>query len=234
MKFFLLILLHAFAITTYSQRPGPDPSSGGASPLSFINTIDGRPLLSNKYAQVVSGSPYLFDSIRPASLLLNQGYRYDSVPIKLNLLEDQVVFYKNGAEMTAQTPIATITIKDASSGENQTLLHYTHFENIYAPVDKGWYQQLYNGKALLLKRIYKKINEIKTYNSPNTEQHIQTLTGYYIFFNKKIAAVKKLKDIPSIFSGKEQEIKTLLENKKLKGNGDAEWIEALTLIDPVL
>lgn len=234
MKTLILIPLIFSTVVGYAQRPGPDPSSGGASPLAFIKTIEGFPMVSSKYSQVVAGSPYLFDSVQTASLVLKNGHRYDSVPIKLNLLEDNIVFYKDGQEMIAKTPVMTIAIQETSTGQTYQLQHYSNFENIYAPVDKGWYQLLYNGKALLLKRIYKKLNESKPYNSPNIEQRIQTLSGYYVFTNKKMIPVKKLKELPAVFPDKEAAIKAALENKKIKGNEDIDWINAMNTIGQIL
>lgn len=191
-------------------------------------------MVSSKYSQVVAGSPYLFDSVQLASLVLKNGYQYDSVPIKLNVLDDNIVFYKDGKEMIAQTPITTVAIQEPVTGKIFQMQHYSNFENIYAPVDKGWYQVLYKGKAVLLKRIYKKLNESKPYNSPNTEQRIQTSSAYYVFFNKKLIAVKKLKELADVFPEKEILIKEAIEKNKIKGNDEASWIAAMQAIDPIL
>src|SRR4030095_796380 len=86
--------------------------------------------------------------------------------------------------------------------------------------EKDFYELLQAGKAELYKQYKKRILENRPYGSATVEQTVQTNLRYYILLNGKWIKLNKLKELPTVFSDKKDEIVKFISDKKLSGDNE--------------
>jgi hypothetical protein len=223
--FYLLFFLPVFA--GHSQKV-IDVGKNDADAGRLFYTVGGEPFSMAKYVKVVSGSPYFIDSWMKGRLVLGSGWVYDSLLLRLDLLENFLQYIgPDGREMIATTPVSSVTLLDSVAGKEYNFVH-SSFLQTPATIDPGWYQLLSSGSATIYKRILKTIQENRPYNSATTEQTIHTSGQYFLFANGILTPVKKLKDLPGLLEDKKTELAVYINSRSLSGKSDADFIAVVS------
>jgi hypothetical protein len=223
MKPFLVFLLCTSAISMLAQRT-VDVTEGNVNALSssFFNVVGGEPVVSAKFAKIVSGTPYFSDEWMKGTVTINGDMQFAGVYLKLDLYNNEVHYRDlKGNELVATTLIKEIILFDSSS---QLVFNFIKGEYINAKSPgKDWYQLLVEGKASLFRKIKKQMNEEKPYGSATIERSIHTSFQYYALYNGNFIQVKKFKELPDVLSDKKEEITQYIKANNLSGKTDDDY-----------
>jgi hypothetical protein len=188
---------------------------------SLLLMGQGYPVIPTKYVKVVDGSPYFRDEWMRGKLVTDGIKMYDSLRLRIDLLENELQFINSrGEQLIATNPVRGVTLIDSVTGKQYHFVHSSYME-FSKDIEKGWYQVLVSGPATLYKRTVKVLNEIKPYGSATTEQSIKTSEQYFIFAYNEFTRVKKLKDVPGLLKDKKEELNNYV--KELSGKSESDF-----------
>ena len=179
-------------------------------------SVGGAPFVNAKFVRLKSGTPYFSDEWMKAKGLSVQGKAYSAPAVRLNLLDDQLIFIDaKGVEFIASIPLKQLVLVDTINAREYHLFHSTSFpESVQAR--SGWYLQLASGAADLFVSHRKQLSENKPYGSATTEQTISTAEHYFIYAKGVLHQVRKPKEIPDILQDKKTELEAYLKKANLK------------------
>jgi hypothetical protein len=224
MRFLTLIILCLSATSSRAQKT-VDVTKSDVSAMSpaFFNVVGGEPFVFAKFTRLVEGSPYFNDNWMKGNVVINGGGQYSGIYLKLDLYDNEVHFQdQKGNEMIATIPIQKVFLVDTAA---QRVYNFINGEFIQANSRvKGWYQLLSEGKALLLKKFNKQMQEFKPFGSATVEQSIITSSRYYILSDGKFTEIKKIKEIAGILIDKKTEITQYVKSNNLPGKTDPDFI----------
>jgi hypothetical protein len=189
--------------------------------------VAGEPFVNAKFTRLVDGSPYFSDEWMKGIAMMDSGNRYSGI-LKLDLMENKIHFQdEKGNEMVATTKVRQLVLIDTIK---QTAFSFVHSSSLKTTDPRsGWYQLLAEASlAKLYKQSVKNLQEIKPYNSATVEQYIRTADYYYILYNGKLTAVKKIKDIADILGDKKPKILKYISENKLNGKSDNDFINVMS------
>jgi hypothetical protein len=231
MKFLSLIILCLGVTSSWAQKT-VDVTKGDVNAMSpaFFNVVGGEPLVLAKFTRLVEGSPYFNDNWMKGNVIVNGERQYSGIYLKLDLYDNEVHFRdQKGDEMIATTPIQKVLLVDTAA---QGVYNFINGEFIQANSGvKGWYQLLSEGKAILLKKFNKQMQEVKPYGSATVEQSIITSSRYYILYDGNFTEIKKIKEIAGILIDKKDEITQYIKSNNLPGKTDADFISLINYYD---
>jgi hypothetical protein len=150
----------------------------------FLKDINGNPIFI-KSTYTAEGTPFYSDQYCTANIKVLNGKRYRDMPIKLNLLENRVIYQTpNGGEMEALTQIESIRF-GACEGKNSSVLFRSGYPLTGQLTERTYYQVLDSGTVQLLK--YWKINytDQKPYSSAVTIRKFEVKPEYYAYMPEK-------------------------------------------------
>jgi hypothetical protein len=192
---------------------------------SLFFVVGGQPFAAAKYVRVVSGSPYFNENWMKGKVALGNGRMYDSMRLKLDLIDHSLLYLgKDNNELIATQPVKGVTLADSITRQQYHFIH-SSFLSLDKNMFRGWYQILSSGKATLYKFIRKDIKENRPYGSATVEQSIETTDQYFLFYNSVFTRVKKIKDMPEILAGKKDEMKRYIDQQKLSGKSEEDYIK---------
>ncbi|HEV8285509.1 MAG TPA: hypothetical protein VGQ09_14440 [Chitinophagaceae bacterium] len=223
MKFFFLILLFIISTISYAQKT-VDVTTGNTSAMSpaFFNVVGGEPFVFAKFARLVEGSPYFREEWMKGNVILNGERQYAGVNLKLDLFDNEVHYQdQKGNEMIATAPIQKVVLFDSVTQQVFNFINSAYLQTNNRV--NGWYQILSEGKVSLFKQIDKQMHETKPYGSATIEQSIITVFHYYVLYNGRFTEIKKIKELPEIFSDKKQDIAQYIKSKSLSGKTDDDF-----------
>jgi len=195
---------------------------------SLFYIVGGEPVSTAKYVRVVEGSPYFNESWMKGKVVMNRGARYDSILLRLDLLENALHYLaKDRQEMIATSPVKSIILSDSVSGKEYPFVN-SLFLQATGTIQPGWYQLLATGQVALFKRFVKTISENKPYGSATVEQIITTSVHYFVMVNSVFIAIKKFKELPDLLKDKKNELKAYITSKNLSGKSDADYLALIS------
>lgn len=223
---FFAFLNTLFAINGYAQTViGFGKTNSGAALTSFTLYAGGTSTVYTQYEDVVEGSAFFNNAFAAGKVILNNGQLYDSLSLRLDLLDNSVHFINSdGQESMTNRPIKTILLYDFLSQQEYRFDHSTF---ISPKAREGWYQLLDSGAVQLYKQYFKTIREDRAYNSSKHEKFITTTIRYYVCVNTLFTQVKNIKSIPDMLQSKKPELLAYISDKNLTGKTDADYIELL-------
>lgn len=198
---------------------------------------NGRPL----YLRVeynVEGSPFHPDDYYIATLFLSNGKAYTGVPVKLNLLENTVLYTTpRGEELVSINPVRRVVFTDTS---DNNFMKAVIFERGYAAVDKQdqgtYYEVLDSGKIMLLKYYGVSFTDKKNYGSASITRSFQETVSYYICLPD--GAMKKLEKgdeaLLALIREKKEELRTYITREKLKCKKESDWKKVIAYYNSIL
>ena len=199
---------------------------GGA--LNYLYTVAGTPFVNTKFSRVVAGSPFFNENMMRGAIIVSGGKEYKNVLLRLNLLESQVNYLnEKEIELIASTPVREVVLWDTMFNRDHRFIFSDYIETTDKP-DRDFYELLQTGKAELYKQHKKRMFETKPYGSATVEQTIQTDLHFFVLLNGKWIKLKKLKDLPTVFQDKKDEIAKLIVDKKLSGDNEKNYEAIVT------
>ena len=199
---------------------------GGA--LNYLYTVAGTPFVNAKFARVVSGSPFFNENMMRGAISVSGGKEYKNVLLRLNLLESQVNYLNDKQiELIASTPVREVILWDTIFNRDHRFIFSDYIETTDKP-EKDFYELLQTGKAELYKQHKKGMFENKPYGSATVEQTIQTDLHFFVLLSGKWIKLKKLKDLPTVFPDKKDEISKFISDKKLSGDNEKNFEAIVT------
>jgi len=227
MRIILSLLISFITTSTFAQRVVDVTNNNSAATGSLFYAVGGEPMNNAKYVAIVEGTAYFSDAFLKGKIILSGGKVYDSLSLKLDLMDNTVHYLTPGEEeLIATTPIRSVIFK-SQIDKSETQFDYSGFIKTTSKPETGWYQLLDTGVVSLYKRYFKAIKENKPYGIATVEQTITTTNYYYVLINGIFTAVKKIKQLPDMLQDKKAELQEYINNKSLTGKTDKEYIELL-------
>lgn len=186
------------------------------SRAQFLQDIQGRVINEQSYTDII-GSPFFNNEFINGKVVLNNGDKYDNVPLKYSSYTDELFFKnpKDGALLSFVLPVKSFELL----GRN----YLNGLPNVDNFTDKTFYQLIFDGKVKLLVKNQKTILENKPYNSATVEKKFEESVFYYAFKDGKMQRFKpSKKDLLETFADKSTEIDAFLKKEKVdfKSNDD--------------
>jgi hypothetical protein len=183
--------------------------------------------------KVVEGSPYFNDEWMYGKVELADGNKYENMKLKLDLADNSLLFLNaDSNEMIATASIKNVTLFDKFADKEYEFT-FSSFIKAAGNAEKGWYQVLTSGRAIIYKRITKKIDEVRPYGSATIEQIITTVNQYFLFANSTFSAVKKFKDLPGLLADKKEDLNKYINSMKFTGKSDADYTDLVTYYNQI-
>ena len=197
------------------------PAASTDRAVNYMYTVAGAPFVSTKFARVVEGSPFFNEQMMPGAIILSDGKECKNIKVRLNLLEAQVNYLGSKQnEMIVSSPVKEVVLWDTILKNDHRFI-FSDYIGSSQKLEKDFYELLQTGKAELYKQHKKSMLENKPYGSATVEQKIRTDTRYYVLVNGQWTKVKKLKDLPTVFPDKKDEVLKFISDKKLSGDSEA-------------
>lgn len=203
----------------------------------FFTDVNGRPLYM-KVEYIVDGSPFHPDHYYKASLFLKSGKAYTGIPVKLNLMDNTILYTTpSGEELVSINPIVRVVFTDTA--ENN-LMTGVIFERGFASVDKQtedtYYEILDSGKVTLLKyyRVY--FDDRKTYASATITRAFHETPSYYLCLaDGTMKKLEKGRDfLLALINVKKQELDSYITREDLKCKKEADWKKVIAYYNSIL
>ena len=227
MRIILSLLISFITACTFAQRVIDVTNNNSAANGSLFYAVGGEPMNNAKYVAIVEGTAYYNDAFLPGKIILSGGKVYDSLSLKLDLMDNTVHYLAPGGdELIATTAIRSVIFKNLLD-KTETRFDYSDFLKTGSKPETGWYQLLDTGTVTLYKRSVKSIKENKPYGLATVEQTITTSGNYYILINAVFTPVKKLKQLPDMLQDKKTELQEYITSKNLTGKTDKDYLELL-------
>ena len=190
----------------------------------LFDVVGGTPFSYAKYVRLVEGTPFFNENWMWGSLILPGGTRYDSLRLRLDLIDNKVHYLdRSGATLVASSLISELWLIDSASGARYRFLSSPAI-SFFQPPGNSWYQSLTDGPVLLLKEFNKRLEERSVYGSATSEQRIATSFGYYLAVDRSLIPVKKIGTITELLAGKKEELEKFISTNHLNGKKETDLV----------
>jgi hypothetical protein len=162
---------------------------------------------SNKYEKVSQGSPWLRSYWCRAFMTDATGKTFAATPIKIDLVEDKLLYMEKGQEMEVVTPIMYLTAIDSVTRDTLKMVRAEYYRLNEESNIKGWMQVYELGEAILLHDLNKTLHVNKAYNSAVTEFQVMDYHVWVLLLEGIPYKIKKLKDAQAVLIAKKPEMK---------------------------
>lgn len=212
MKTIFSVLLLAAACTASAQV---------STTNTFATDISGRVMLNKTPGYNIEGSYFFLPDYSRAILVFNSDKFYQDIPVKLNLLDNEVIYQAdNGGEMVVSTPVHEIRF----TGDKKAL-----FRNGYPAINKlnanTYYQVLDSGKAVLLKHYLVTYWDDKPYNNPTPTRTYEQKQEFFISMGGKMYALDKgnANAVTDALADKKDQVAAFIKSNGLKFKKDEDY-----------
>lgn len=195
----------------------------------FVQDDQGRPFLSRSYTDV-KGHPYYLDQWTEGLVKQANGKTYSGVWLKYDILNDELFFkdLKSDQMLAFVQPVSEFKLNKLGPNKQDLL-----FRNGYTPVEqfgtKTYYQVLYDGGTQLVKKVAKKINEEKPFNSATSIKSFEELTFYFIGNNKQLVKIRKdKKSILAVLNKQAEPLDAFIKEKHLNLKNEEDLIQLIS------
>jgi hypothetical protein len=217
----ILFTCFSFFLATFSfaQRNSISTTSKWGQQI-FLSDVNGQAFV-NIY-DGINGSVYDQTEYQLARITLKDGRVYNDVKARINLLEHEVNFIaSNGQEGFLGKGMASeITYEENNASQSKI------FQCGFPPIDNqnriSFYQILLNGKASLLKSVYKAIQERNNDMSGERYKEFATYENMYLLKDGTMTRIKKDKSsLLVLFQDKKEAIAKYMDDQKLNLKNEA-------------
>jgi hypothetical protein len=222
----IALICFSFLLTTlsYGQRNSISTTSKWGQQI-FLSDVNGQAFI-NQY-EGISGSVYDQTAYQLAKITLKDGRVFNDVKARINLLEQEVNFIaSNGQEgFLGKGMVSEIVYEDNNASVQQPKIFQCGFPPIDNQNSISFYQILLNGKASLLKSVYKTIQERNNEMSGERFKEFATYENKYFLKDGTIVRIKKDKSsLLALFQDKKEAISKYIEQQKLNLKNEADLI----------
>jgi hypothetical protein len=169
---------------------------------------------------VQKGQPFYGpDSIRVGTVWYN-GIRYDQVRMLYDLVKDQLVIndpYRVYKISLFMEMVDSFTLDDHRLIKLRDTLAASWMRN-------GYFEQLYRGRILLLKREQKAVHENLVISSDNIRLFIDGSTSYYLKISGGYHPVNSKREVFNLFKDRRSEVRRLIRKSKLSWHDEKEKV----------
>lgn len=188
----------------------------------FSSHLDGTPARIVKKIDV-EGTELLNENWVKGSAKTQEGVKIDNLLLKYNVLDDVPYFQgKEESLMMFSKPVHEFTLDDGAPK-----VFRSGFPTAGNFKESSFYQVLTEGKATLLKKVFKKITEEREYNSAVTTKRITDNTAYFIFLDGKMLPLKKDKSFFVNNLGKKEQLQSFFSAEKIDLKNDEGLIKVV-------
>lgn len=207
-----------------------DDSSKFTNAIVYLNSVNGVPFVTAKYARVVEGSVFIPETLSPAQIFIKGNSRsLTNVSARINVIDNQLNYFdeKKGIELSTTSPILEVRFKDPVTSQVRIYMQGIPDCPGSAP---GWHELLEKGKLNLYRQILKSINETKPYGSATAEQTVITIYNYWIQTGTEACRpVKKISELIDLLSQADPAFRSKLPQKKFSEKKEEDWTEVVRL-----
>ena len=219
----ILFTCCTFLFTTFSfaQRNSISTTSKWGQQI-FLSDVNGQAFV-NIY-EGINGSVYDQTEYQLAKITLKDGRVYNDVKARINLLEHEVNFIaSNGQEGFLGKGMASeIAYVENNVSVQESKVFQCGFPSIDNQNRISFYQILLNGKASLLKSVYKAIQERNNDMSGERFKEFATYENMYLLKDGTMTRIKKDKSsLLVLFQDKKEAIAKYMEDQKLNLKNEA-------------
>lgn len=194
---------YTFLIILFGSVISQDALAQREVVLDNTPNVNKNPLYSLSHENT-NGTPYLDEKWHTGTVRFADGHTLNNISLRYNQVTGIVTFEKKGKEFEFSKPLKEFQYID---DEKSKVL----FRNGFEP-SNAFYQVLYDGKTLLLKRSLKRRVEKTPFNSGTTTVTFEPTLTYYIYSNNKLMKVKtNRKSLSSILSDKTDKLNAYFE-----------------------
>ncbi len=182
----------------------------GVTCAQDFNTPVFRGELAEKYNYPIDGSVYTYsDKFEEGQVMFN-GKLYTGLMMNLNAHRDelQVAIGSTGERMALRRAL----VGDFSIGKRNFTSLYG--ERSVKGLPQGYYQILYRGDDMLLKRIYKKVSDRVESFTRETVKVFTTKHKYYLVKEGKVYTVKNGKGLAKFYRQDKERIKDYVKKNR--------------------
>ncbi len=223
--FYLCSFLLIASIGRGQFTPGNQTGQGNRTGL--MGDIKGNPIKYDNYADVTTGSPFLFEDYRMGTLNNGSGLAYPPLMLKVDLVADKVYYLNEaGQPMELASPVMYLKFNDKIAGKDVELLKAFYFTNYSKEGLKGWLQIHENGKAMLLEPKERNMRKSIPYGTAVADVRIDQKGGWVIAVDKEVLLVKKYKDAAEMLEKSNPAIKSFKPTQKALDAQLAELVRA--------
>jgi hypothetical protein len=222
------VLLTSIIIYQYCPAIAQDfsRSTGG---ISTATDISGKPVyLKTEYR--AEGSPYYYEDYCVADITATDGKVYTAVKVKINLLENKVLYLlDDGSEMLATTPLVKIKLYPyVRDGKAYPL---TILQSIGDPINKEntkIYAVLVDSTAKLFKQIVVTYSDSKGYGEASITRTFNKSENYFASIPSSSLSLQKIEKnksaVTSLFGAQKEKIAAYIEQEKLNCRSEQDLI----------
>lgn len=182
----------------------------------------------------IKGSPFFVDEWMAGSVLLVTKEKIDSVFIKYNLYTDQLQVKVDEKEYEFSIDVREFLLPDPVTGDIS--LFRSGFIAVPGMNERSFYKVLYDGKTKLLVK-HKKLIGSEMTSTPGVKARVfEDQKSYFILSasGKMEKVRKKNKEILDLLEGKKDELKKMIDSRKMKLVSDEEIISVLEYYDSLI
>ena len=191
----------------------------GVSKAQFLQDIQGRVITEQTYTDVI-GSPFFNNAFVNGNVVLINGVKFQSVPLKYSSYNDEL-FFKNPKDESLLSFVVPV-----KSFELLGQTYVNGFPAIDNFTENSFYELIANSSVKLLLKNFKTILENKPYNSASVEKKFEDNKIYYVFRDGKMKRFKpSKKDLMETFADKSSEIDVFLKKEKVDFKNNADLVK---------
>jgi len=215
-----------YVTTTGQKTINVDSSYDIPTKANAFFMSDGQPFVNVKFARVVEGSPFFIDRWNKGYISTPDGTRLREISLRLNLVDQQLHYLKDGQEYVTDQLFREVLIEDSQMGK--LYIFRSGFPAVQHGTNKTYYQALAEGNILLLKHIRKMISERTPFGSATSQQSIRNNETYYIWKKGAMIKVKKDKqDVLTILEGQKQKLEAFIDQHRIDLKSEADLIKVV-------
>lgn len=197
-----------FFTASYAQQSNP-----------FMSDANGRPLYMNVNYRI-EGTPFVPENYQPADIVVASGKVYHNVRVKINLVENQVLYLDESKnEMITSLPVTRVVFLNTLDEDGT--LHDRIFEGHPDIINKTGaliFEVIEPGRISLLKNIKATYRDEQKYSEAGiTRTFTQTESYYALLPAGELKKIEKGKEFMlGLFADKKQQVEHYLSESGIK------------------
>jgi hypothetical protein len=228
----LIIVCLLYLTTTAQKTINVDSSYSLPTKANAFFMSDGQPYVNVKFTRIVQGSPFFIERWNKGYISTREGNKLRDITLRLNLVDQQLHYLKDGVEYVTEQPLHEVLIDDEQTGK--LYVFRSGFPAVQYATNKTLYQALAEGEVLLLKHIRKIITESTPFGSATTQQTIRNSETYYISKKGAMIKVKRDKtDLLNALGGKREKLEAFIEQYKIGFKTEEDLIKVVNYYNSI-
>ncbi len=184
-----------------------------------------------KYKFIYQGTPYAYSENFAKGTVVYNGVRYNGVELNLNAHKDELHLRIPSSGIVLE--LDRTLVGEFSIGRRNfvTLLG----EDVPQGLVAGYYEVLYNGKDVLLKKNVRMLYERLQTSGKGVFRHFDPVNRFYVVRDGSAMQISRNKDFAKIYKVEKKSIKTFIKKNKLRfvdmEEKDPAFVEIMQFID---